>query len=63
MSNPATSTSALSYLARGLPRCTHAYKPNRNWDIDFCDINNRVCELESGNKCDKYDEELGDNGR
>ena len=59
------SISALSYLARGLPRCSHACKANRYQDLDYCDIpyNRKVCLLESDNECEIFQEELADANR
>ena len=35
----------------GKPRCPHAYKPYRYMEVDFCDINSKLCILENGLEC------------
>ena len=50
---------------RGKDSCPHALRGKSYEDVDYCDIDDKLCELEGGNTCDtwnKIQEEYDDTG-
>jgi len=47
---------AAHQLFRGHPRCPHAKKSRYYEDLDFCDINDKICLLETSNPCPEWEE-------